>query len=290
MAFELGYQFTFGAKLDPSFKGSMSAAQSQIAGLAQRVRQMESSGTGRLGGTFEAQRRKLAGLGQDLRQAQGELQGLWSRAEAAGTMSGVLARQIEQTERRVTNLTQNLRRSSAAYREQVASIRTAHGSVGTLRREYQALSADLDRARNRQTALSAALARKAALRDQRSDLRGRIVGTVGTGMAAAAPAALSIGFEDAMAKVGALSNAKGEELAQLTAQARQLGRDTVYTASQAAEGMGYLAMAGFNTEQTLAAMPGMLQLAAAGNTDLGRTADIDPSPQNRSIEKLVFLA
>ncbi len=274
MASELGYQFTFGAKLAPSFKGAMSAAQSQVAGLAQRVRRLESSDTGRLGGAFEAQRRKIAGLGKELRQAQGELQGLRARSQAAGSVSAGMARQIEQAERRVAGLTQNLRRSSAAYREHVASIRTAEGSVGNLRRKYQALSADMDRARRSQAALSANLAQKAALRDQRSDLRGRIVGTVGMGMAAAAPAALSIGFEDAMARVGALSNAKGEELAQLTAQARQLGRDTVYTASQAAEGMSYLAMAGFNTEQTLAAMPGMLQLAAAGNTDLGRTADI----------------
>ncbi len=274
MASELGYQFTFGAKLAPSFKGTLSAAQSQVAGLAQRVRQMESSNTGRLGGTFEAQRRKIAGFGKELREAQEQLRGLWSRAEAAGTMSATMARQIEQAERRVAGLTQNLRRSSAAYREHVASIRTAEGSVSNLRRKYQALSADMERARRSQAALSANLAQKAALRDQRSDLRGRIVGTVGMGMAAAAPAALSIGFEDAMARVGALSNASGQELAQLTAQARQLGRDTVYTASQAAEGMGYLAMAGFNTEQTLAAMPGMLELAAAGNTDLGRTADI----------------
>lgn len=274
MASELGYQFTFGAKLAPSFKGAMSAAQSQVAGLAQRVRHLESSDTGRLGGTFEAQRRKIAGLGKELRQAQAELQGLRARSQAAGSVSVGMARQIERAERRVAGLTQNLRRSSAAYREHVAGIRTAEGSVSTLRRKYQALSADMDRARRSQAALSANLAQKTALRDQRSDLRGRIVGTVGMGMAAAAPAALSIGFEDAMARVGALSNAKGEELARLTAQARQLGRDTVYTTSQAAEGMSYLAMAGFNTEQTLAAMPGMLQLAAAGNTDLGRTADI----------------
>lgn len=274
MASELGYQFTFGARLAPSFKGAMSAAQSQVAGLAQRVRRLESSDTGRLGGAFEAQRRKIAGFGKELREAQEQLRGLWSRAEAAGTMSATMTRQIEQAERRVAGLTQSLRRSSATYREHIASIRTAEGSVGNLRRKYQALSADMDRARRSQAALSANLAQKAALRDERADLRGRIVGTVGMGMAAAAPAALSIGFEDSMARVGALANASGEDLARLTAQARQLGRDTVYTASQAAEGMGYLAMAGFNTEQTLAAMPGMLALAAAGNTDLGRTADI----------------
>ena len=274
MAPELGYQFTFGANLAPSFRGAMSAAQSQIVGLAQRVRQLESSSTGRLGSSFVDQRKKIAGLGQELKEAQGELRGLWARAEAAGSMSGSMARQIEQAERRVTGLTQKLRRSSEAYKEQVAAIRTAHGSVGRLRENYRGLAVDLERARRSQAALSANLAQRAALRDQRADLHGRLVGTMGMGMAVGAAPALSIGFEDAMAKVGALSNATGEQLAQLTAQARQLGRDTVYTASQAAEGMGYLAMAGFNTQQTLAAMPGMLALAAAGNTDLGRTADI----------------
>ena len=198
MASELGYQFTFGAKLAPSFKGAMSAAQSQVTGLAQRVRRLESSSTGRLGSTFEAQRRKIAGFGKELRQAQGELQALRARSQAAGSVSAGMARQIEQAERRVAGLTQNLRRSSAAYREHVASIRTAEGSVSNLRRKYQALSADMDRARRSQAALSANLAQKAALRDQRADLRGRIVGTVGMGMAAAAPASLSIGFEDSI--------------------------------------------------------------------------------------------
>ena len=64
------------------------------------------------------------------------------------------------------------------------------------------------------------------------------------------------------------------ELAALTASARELGRSTLYTASQAAEGMQYLAMAGFDVNETIAAMPGMLNLALAGGTDLGRTADI----------------
>ncbi len=274
MAVELGYQFTFGAQLAPSFRGAMSAAQSQITGLAQRVRQLESSSTGRLGGSFMEQCRKIAGFGRELKEAQAELVGLRARAEAAGKTSGVMARQIEQAERRVSGLAQSLRRSNETYREHVARIRTAEGSVRALRQNYRSLTTDLERARRSQAALSANLAQRSMLRDQRSDLHGRIIGTMGMGMAAAAPAALSIGFEDSMARVGALANATGEQLAQLTVQARQLGRDTVYTASQAAEGMGYLAMAGFNTQQTLAAMPGMLALAAAGNTDLGRTADI----------------
>ncbi len=60
----------------------------------------------------------------------------------------------------------------------------------------------------------------------------------------------------------------------LTKQARELGRTTQYTASQASEAMQFLGMAGLNTNQILAATPSVLNLAIAGNMDLGRTADI----------------
>src|SRR5699024_449046 len=57
-------------------------------------------------------------------------------------------------------------------------------------------------------------------------------------------------------------------------QARELGQTTQFTASQAADGMKYLAMAGLDANEIMAAMPGMLDLAVAGNLDLGTTADI----------------
>lgn len=64
MAADLGYTFTLGASLNSSFRGSMSAAQTQVAGLAQRVRQLESTRTGRLGAGFESQRRQIAEIGR----------------------------------------------------------------------------------------------------------------------------------------------------------------------------------------------------------------------------------
>ena len=68
--------------------------------------------------------------------------------------------------------------------------------------------------------------------------------------------------------------ASGAELNQLTTTARELGATTNWSASQAAEGMQYLSMAGFSTEQTNKSMPGMLNLASAGGIDLGSAADI----------------
>lgn len=84
----------------------------------------------------------------------------------------------------------------------------------------------------------------------------------------------SADFERSMNKVQALSGATGSALNDLSQQAQELGRTTQYSASQAADGMGFLAMAGFEASQILAAMPSTLQLAAAAQMDLATAADI----------------
>lgn len=56
--------------------------------------------------------------------------------------------------------------------------------------------------------------------------------------------------------------------------ARQLGASTEFTSSQAAQGFNYLAMAGFNAEQSIAALPAVVDLATAAQVDLARATDI----------------
>ncbi|MDP2217406.1 MAG: phage tail tape measure protein [Methanolobus sp.] len=84
----------------------------------------------------------------------------------------------------------------------------------------------------------------------------------------------AVDFDDSMRKVMAVSGATGEEFEQLRALARELGATTAFSASEAAEGMQYLAMAGFNVNEILAATDDMLALASAGAIDLGTAADI----------------
>lgn len=105
---------------------------------------------------------------------------------------------------------------------------------------------------------------------------------LGTGVAmtaaAAAPLAAMIGtaanFEKAMSKVKAITNSSNEDMERLTATAQELGSKTQYSASQAAEAMSYLGMAGWKTEQIIAGMPGLLDLAAASGSELSTVADI----------------
>lgn len=81
-------------------------------------------------------------------------------------------------------------------------------------------------------------------------------------------------FEAAMSQVGAISGAAGSELAALTEKAKEMGASTKFTASQAAEALNYMAMAGWKTEDMLSGIDGVINLAAASGEDLGTTSDI----------------
>lgn len=85
---------------------------------------------------------------------------------------------------------------------------------------------------------------------------------------------LGMDFEAAMSEVAAISGAAGEDLAKLEALAKEMGATTKFSASEAAEGLKYMAMAGWDTQQMLEGLPGVLSLAAASGEDLGRVSDI----------------
>lgn len=94
---------------------------------------------------------------------------------------------------------------------------------------------------------------------------------------AVAAGKLGMDFEAAMSKVKAISGATGEDFKKLNDQALQLGQDTAFSASQAADGMENLASAGFNVTEVMQAMPGMLDLAASGGLEVADASDIAAS-------------
>lgn len=81
-------------------------------------------------------------------------------------------------------------------------------------------------------------------------------------------------FEQAMSKVQAITRSSNEDLEKLTATAQKLGATTKFSATEAAEAMSYLGMAGWKAEQIMAGMPGLLDLAAASGSSLATVADI----------------
>lgn len=83
-------------------------------------------------------------------------------------------------------------------------------------------------------------------------------------------------FEQGMNKVRALArlDKESEEFNSLRKMAIKLGEDTKFSATDAADAMGFLGMAGYKTNEILATTPHLLNLAASSGTELGRAADI----------------
>lgn len=81
-------------------------------------------------------------------------------------------------------------------------------------------------------------------------------------------------FDSSMSQVAAVSGATGDELEALRDKAKEMGANTKFSASEAADAFNYMAMAGWKTEDMLGGISGILSLAAAGNTDLATTSDI----------------
>ena len=81
-------------------------------------------------------------------------------------------------------------------------------------------------------------------------------------------------FDSAMSQVAAVSGATGKDLEALRDKAREMGSKTKFSASEAAEAMNYMAMAGWKTGDMLSGIEGIMNLAAASGEDLATTSDI----------------
>lgn len=200
-----------------------------------------------------------------------------------------LGRQISATKNPSKELVAEFNRQQAAMQKARSAIDRQRASLKQLESQNGLAGASLKQliAREKELAINAERVAKAQNAQARaagaiSKNNATIASTApyasGVGMALGAGLAKSItigaAFESDMAKVAAVSRASDEQLKQLTATARKLGAETQWSASEAAQGMQYLAMAGFKTNEIIETMPGMLNLASAGAIDLASASDI----------------
>lgn len=99
------------------------------------------------------------------------------------------------------------------------------------------------------------------------------IATAAAGVAASSLSAYSE-FEQAMDSTAVTARATETEYAQMEAAARQMGATTTKTATEAAEAMGYMALAGWDVEESMAGLEPMLRLSEATGMDLARASDL----------------
>lgn len=185
-------------------------------------------------------------------------------------------------------------RGAAELQRLRTQLRSAGVDTGKMASEQKRLKAEIAATTTAADRQAAALAKLAARAKAMAAAKGKmektqtVAGTMagagaaglatgGSALAAVASTAMvGIDFEAMMSKVGALAKIEKTSAAfeKLEKQAFDLGATTSFSASQGAEAMANLAMAGFDAEKIYGVMPGMLNLAKAGTTDLGLTASI----------------
>lgn len=230
---------------------ALHAARDRVKALSQQIA-ATGAPTKAMTKDFRTAVREAKKLKQQHQQQGEQLQGLRSRLQAAGIS------------------TKNLGNHERQLREQV---RATNHSIAEQTHRLAALAAQ-------QRRLAAARATYDKSKNFASDVAGKgATALAGGGVTLYAGAKLmapGIDFDASISKVQAISRlAKDSEaLEALRKQARQLGGSTQFTAGQAADAQGFLGMAGFDPAAIKAAMPGMLDLAAAGGAELAQTADI----------------
>jgi len=241
---------------------------------------------GSFGSTLGQAKRGLAGLGKELgdglekgvakaRLGQALAKDLQAAQRRIHEVQGAASRALQPNPRIKTALAE----AHLAYRKVTEEAKKYNLTLTDGARDAARFAAEerkLGQAMQAHARMGQALAARDAVTERRGELRGQLLGAVGMGLTLAAPVKVAANFEASMARVGAVAklDLAGEEFKLLTATARELGATTAWSASEAAGGMQYLAMAGMKTNDIVAAMPGMLNLATAGNIDLAQAADI----------------
>lgn len=112
--------------------------------------------------------------------------------------------------------------------------------------------------------------------DKTFSLVGKAVKATAAGAAGilAASTMAGAGYEEQMSTVAAISGASAADMLRLDKLAQEMGRNTKFSAKEAGEGLEYMAMAGWKTDQMISGLPGILNLAAASGEDLGQVSDI----------------
>lgn len=246
-------------------------------------------------GEFRELHRGLQNTRQKLKEAQSRVAALASQMKQAENPSRTLARQFETAKRSATSLNNSVTQQTIklqGLRDKLSIAGISTRNLGThertLRSEIHLTNTALSQQKQRLEQLAR---RDARLQQARSRydkgmqstamLAGSGLATRETGMKTATGLArlLHVGYEfDAtMSSTQAVTRIKDKNdpwMRALREQARTLPLQSKYTDTEVAEGQYFLGRTGYTAGQIIKAMPGMLDLAAAGNLDLGTTADI----------------
>ena len=208
--------------------------------------------------------------------------------------SGEASEEYQEQAQVVAELAQKYKKSTEAQTQNEVSLgkletqlNNAQSAVNGTERELDQLEKELDQAENSTDDFNDSLAKTGDSAKKAESgftvLKGVLANLISDGITtcinklqdlAKQTIATGASFDSSMSNVGAISGATGKELEALREKAKEMGKNTKFSASEAADGLSYMAMAGWKTDDMLQGLDGIMHLAAASGSDLATTSDI----------------
>ena len=238
-----------------------------------------------IGGDTTKLQTALKGVNTEIRNTQSQLRDVEKQlkldpgnTELIAQKHRLLAQAVSETREKLETLKTAQRQADEALRNGTISQQQYDG----LQREIVETEQELRRL-EQQAEQSATALQKIGATGEKLQAVGDKVSSVGqkllpvtgvvTGLGTAA-VKTAADFDSAMSRVAAVSGATGSDFDKLRDKAREMGAKTKFSATEAADAMNYMAMAGWKTEDMLSGIEGIMYLAAASGEDLATTSDI----------------
>ncbi|MBQ9167446.1 MAG: phage tail tape measure protein, partial [Oscillospiraceae bacterium] len=227
----------------------------------------------------------LKGVNKEIKNTQSQLKDVEKllkldpgNTELLAQKHRLLGNAVKETKEKL----ETLKTAAEQASEALARGEISQEQYDALQREIAETEAALERLESQAGQSATALQKIAATGEDMKKLGGKIT-DAGEAIMPASAAVTALGvaavktaadFDTAMSQVAAVSGATGDDLEALRDKAREMGSKTKFSASEAAEAMNYMAMAGWKTADMLNGIEGIMNLAAASGESLAATSDI----------------
>lgn len=222
----------------------------------QRVNQLEHE--------MQQLRHEFQQSAQQVNQLEQHLQTMERNLQESSQRINHLETQVEQLTREMQQATQQINQMNAALNQNATSAQHAGNGMAALRDRFGGVS-------ERQATMLQGLDQASGALFSTGAAATIAGGAIAAGLGSSVKVAAD--FESQMAKVGAISGATGGQLSSLTETAKELGASTTKSASEVAVGMQNLAASGFEVNDIIGAMPGIIAASEAAQEDMAMTSE-----------------
>lgn len=264
--------FKLNSQLGGSFSGAFQKAQKELAELQKQVEALNKSQSDIK--AYQRQQESIDKTEEKLKLLQQQYDNIQREMQETGGYSSDLENKLLSKQQQIDKTSASLDQQREKLERLGAAMKENGIDTDNLTEENKRLSEQLGELKEKE--------------DDFGDAGSMAVDVVASAISAAGIAAalheiadaymecvtIAGNFEEGMSNVEALSGASAEEMQLLSDKAKELGATTKFTAQEASDAMGYMAMAGWDAQEMLSGMDGVLQLAAASGEDLAMVSDI----------------